>query len=315
MCSGNVLGTGDWVREGSVRARITGLGQNHEGHRCSYFFNQLFFKLIFIYFKPSTKQLPKGSRNGFHQQDTNPKRLVALETKFCAMMPNTSSTIVSVFPLTYWNVDHHTFTEQKTPDNSKIHRLPQNCGPSVWLLHVTFLLPTILKWFLYFWKICVSTVRTSAKVLGWWLFSTSVSDCLFSKFLLFSLPTGLLQFSTRGRALPWWQRPTWNISLNLKKSSNLFKEYETWILYTWVRASWIEFNNSPTRCDLFSLLHFCRQLYMFRLLTPIIRSWYSCNCSFCYWLTGSTTIPSRCWVGTQQRQRMVVDPVDQCQKL
>jgi len=31
------------------------------------------------------------------------------------------------------------------------------------------------------------------------------------------------------------------------------------------------------RCDLFSLLHFCRELYMFRVLTPIIRSWYSCN--------------------------------------
>jgi len=51
-------------------------------------------------------------------------------------------------------------------------------------------------------------------------------------------------------------------------------------LYTCVRAQWIEFNNSPTRCDLFSLLHFCRQLYMFRVLTPIIRSWYSCNYSF-----------------------------------
>jgi len=30
-------------------------------------------------------------------------------------------------------------------------------------------------------------------------------------------------------------------------------------LYTCVRASWIEFINCPTRCDLFSLLHFCRQ--------------------------------------------------------
>ena len=45
-----------------------------------------------------------------------------------------------------------------------------------------------------------------------------------------------------------------------------------WILYTWVRASWIEFNICPTRWDLFSLLHFCRQLYTFRVLTPIIRS-------------------------------------------
>jgi len=68
-----------------------------------------------------------------------------------------------------------------------------------------------------------------------------------------------------------------------------------------------KFNNCPTICDLFSLLHFCRQLYMFRVLTPIIRSWYSCNYSFWYWLTGSTAIRARCWVGTQQRERMVVD--------
>ena len=43
-----------------------------------------------------------------------------------------------------------------------------------------------------------------------------------------------------------------------------------------------KFNNCPIRCDLFCLLHFCRQLYMFRLLTPIISSWYSCNYSFWY---------------------------------
>jgi len=62
------------------------------------------------------------------------------------------------------------------------------------------------------------------------------------------------------------------------------------ILYTWVRASWIEFNDFPTRCDLVSLLHFCRQLYMFRVLTPIIRSWYSCKYSFLYWLTAMSKI-------------------------
>ena len=70
------------------------------------------------------------------------------------------------------------------------------------------------------------------------------------------------------------------------------------ILYTRDRASWIKFNNCPTRCDLFGLLHVCRQFYMFRALTPIIRSWYNCNYSFWYWLAGSTTIRSRCWVGT-----------------
>ena len=77
-------------------------------------------------------------------------------------------------------------------------------------------------------------------------------------------------------------------------------QLQRWVffLYTWVRASWIEFNNCPTRCTLFSLLHFCRQLYTFRVLTPINRGWYSCNYSFWYWLTGSTNIRSRCWVGT-----------------
>jgi len=37
---------------------------------------------------------------------------------------------------------------------------------------------------------------------------------------------------------------------------------------------------------------------MFRVLTPIIRSWYSCNYSLWYWLAGSTAILSGCWVGT-----------------
>ena len=46
---------------------------------------------------------------------------------------------------------------------------------------------------------------------------------------------------------------------------------------------------------------------MFRVLTPIIRSWYSCNYSFWYWLTGSTAIRFRCWVPTQKWERMVVD--------
>jgi len=40
----------------------------------------------------------------------------------------------------------------------------------------------------------------------------------------------------------------------------------------------------------FSLLHFCRQLYMFRVLTPIIRSWYSCNYSFWHWSTAMNKI-------------------------
>jgi len=34
--------------------------------------------------------------------------------------------------------------------------------------------------------------------------------------------------------------------------------------------------------SVFSLLYFCRQLYRFQVLTPIVRSWYSCNYSFWY---------------------------------
>jgi len=98
----------------------------------------------------------------------------------------------------------------------------------------------------------------------------------------------------------------------------IYRRVHLFFFYTWVRASWIEFNNCPTRCDLFSLLHFCRQLYMFRVSTPIIRSSYNCNYSFWYWLDGSITIRSRCWVGTvrtQQREWMLVDQVNQRQKL
>ena len=59
---------------------------------------------------------------------------------------------------------------------------------------------------------------------------------------------------------------------------------DVWLL--WVLP---EFNNFPTRCDLFSLLYFCRQLYMFRLLTLIIRSSYNCNYSFWHWLLSSNS--------------------------
>jgi len=60
------------------------------------------------------------------------------------------------------------------------------------------------------------------------------------------------------------------------------------------KETYNEFNNFPTRCDLFSLLHFCSQLYMFQVLTPIIRSSYNYKYSFWYRLTESTTIHSRC---------------------
>ena len=45
----------------------------------------------------------------------------------------------------------------------------------------------------------------------------------------------------------------------------------------------------------FSLLYFCRQLYIFRLLTTIVRSSYNCNYGFWHWSTGSATIRSRGW--------------------
>jgi len=47
----------------------------------------------------------------------------------------------------------------------------------------------------------------------------------------------------------------------------------------------------------FSSLYFCRQLYMFRVLTPIIRSWYSCNyscTSFCWWVSTPETCRAAC---------------------
>ena len=70
----------------------------------------------------------------------------------------------------------------------------------------------------------------------------------------------------------------------------------------------IVFNNFPTRCDLFILLHYYRQLYMFRVLTPIIRSSYNCKYSFRFWLNGSTTIRFRCWVGTTVTQLVEFQP-------
>jgi len=75
-----------------------------------------------------------------------------------------------------------------------------------------------------------------------------------------------------------------------------------------------EFNNCPTRCDLLSLLRFCRQLYVFLVLTPIIRNLYSCNYSF--WLTNEyLPYDTRGSVPTQKQERMAVNPVNQYQKL
>ena len=70
-------------------------------------------------------------------------------------------------------------------------------------------------------------------------------------------------------------------------------------------SNWIIFQQDA---NVLSLLHFCRQLYMFRVLTPIVKSSYNCNYSFCHWSTASTTIRCHCWVGTQQQERMVSTP-------
>jgi hypothetical protein len=71
-------------------------------------------------------------------------------------------------------------------------------------------------------------------------------------------------------------------------------------------TSWITVQQDVT---VFIVWYICRQLYMFRALTPIIGSWYSCNYSFWHSSAGSTRVP------TQQHRRMVVDPVEQYQKL
>ena len=50
----------------------------------------------------------------------------------------------------------------------------------------------------------------------------------------------------------------------------------------------------------FSLLHFCRQLYMFRVLTSATRSSYNCNYSF--WHCQPGLLPSALVVELEQRE-------------
>ena len=63
----------------------------------------------------------------------------------------------------------------------------------------------------------------------------------------------------------------------------------------------------------FSLLYFCTQLYMFRMLTPIIRSSYNCNYSFWHWSTGSATIRESGWPTPEAVITVVRAPDDGCQ--
>jgi hypothetical protein len=75
-------------------------------------------------------------------------------TKFCTVAPHVFSIIIAVCFLTCENVYQFTYTEQKAPDNSEIHRSPQNCGSLVWNFpHVNFQAPEIWRWLLDLWKI------------------------------------------------------------------------------------------------------------------------------------------------------------------
>ena len=70
-------------------------------------------------------------------------------------------------------------------------------------------------------------------------------------------------------------------------SVTLIKNILFGILSSNALTSWIIVHQDV---NVFSVLYFCRQLYMFRMLTPIIRGSYNCNYSFQHWSTESTTI-------------------------
>jgi len=91
----------------------------------------------------------------------------------------------------------------------------------------------------------------------------------------------------------WSVCPTVEIvSQKSRSSDRLLSKNQEFYIHGSVHREPI-FNNCPTRCELIILLHYCRQLYVFRLLTPIIRSWYSCNYSFWCWLTAVSN--TRCF--------------------
>jgi len=60
-------------------------------------------------------------------------------------------------------------------------------------------------------------------------------------------------------------------------------------------SNWITVEQDAT---LFSLFYFCRQLYMFRVLTPIIGSSYSCNYSF--WHCSGSVHHGSNWITVEQ---------------
>jgi len=58
--------------------------------------------------------------------------------------------------------------------------------------------------------------------------------------------------------------------------------YRTLYLWSVHREGYL--NIVQNNATVFRFLYFCRQLYMFRVLTPNIRSSYSCNYSLWCWL-------------------------------
>jgi len=165
------------------------------------------------------------------------------------------------------------------------------------------LFPYTCVWFECHILVFLNTYLRHRPALNWILIRLNLLYCLFLKmhwsialYICFHLPGGSMKIGVLTKML--------KLSCFIRLTDTRPADHKIILV----------FNNIPTRCDLFSLLHFCRQLYMFLVLTPIIRGSYSCNYSFWYWLTGSTTIRCRCWVGTQQRERLVVDPVNRYQK-
>jgi hypothetical protein len=73
-------------------------------------------------------------------------------TKFCTVLHNIFNTITSSVRYIH-SAYQFTCSEQKAPDNSKVHRLLQICGPLEWdLPRVTILAPTIWRSLLEFGK-------------------------------------------------------------------------------------------------------------------------------------------------------------------
>jgi len=122
-------------------------------HRDRFDYNYSGFRvsrvsLLQSIFFPTGHSKPPKSKIYLHHE-----YLVGRATEY-RMAPIICSTITAFLPCIK-NVYRFTYTQQKAPENSEVHRLLQNCGPSVRnLLHVTTLGPINWRRFLNFWKIC-----------------------------------------------------------------------------------------------------------------------------------------------------------------